>query len=323
VARLLLRRLAHGALIVWLVATATFFLLHVAPGDPVGTTLASPLTPPEVRTYWRHVYGLDRPLPEQYARYLSSLARGELGFSFPHQRPVRDLLADAIPNSLLLMGVSIVLAFTLGIGLGIVQAAAHGRPLDWGLGVGALFFYSMPDFWLALMMVLVFAYALRLFPVNGMMDAVLYPYLGLWGRLADRLRHLVLPATTLALLSAAAIARYQRAALLDVAREPFILAARAKGLSERRLMLHHSLRNALLPVITIFGLAFPALLGGTVFVEGIFSWPGMGLLTYEAISNRDYPLLVAVVIIASVLVVLGSLVADMLYALADPRVRAG
>lgn len=320
--RLLLRRLAHGAFIVWLVATATFFLLHVVPGDPIGATLSNPLTPPNVRTYWRHVYGLDRPLPEQYVRYVVSLSRGELGFSFPHRRPVRDVLADAIPNSLLLMGVSIMLAFAIGIALGIVQASARGRPLDWGLGLGSLFFYSMPDFWLALMMVLVFAYSMRLFPVNGMFDAVVYPYLGLWGRLGDRLRHLALPAITLALLSAATISRYQRAALLDVAQEPFILAARAKGLSERRLMLHHVLRNALLPVITLLGLALPALLGGTVFIEQVFSWPGMGLLTVEAIGNRDYPLLTAMIVIASVMVVLGSLIADGLYALADPRVRA-
>lgn len=319
--RLLLRRAAHGVLIVWLVATATFLLLHLAPGDPIAAALNNPLTPPSVRDHWRHVYGLDQPLPVQYVRWLGSIVRGDLGFSFPNHRPVAAVLADAIPNTLLLMSVALALAFGAGIVLGIIQARAQGRPLDWGIGLGALVFYSMPDFWLALMMLLVFAYGLRLFPLSGMFDPVMYAYLGVWGRLGDRLWHLVLPATTLALLGAAAVARFQRAAVLDVAREEFVLAARAKGLSERAIFWRHIARNALLPMITLFGLALPVLLGGSVFVERVFSWPGMGLVTVEAIGSRDYPLLTASVIVATVLVVAGNLIADALYAWADPRVR--
>jgi len=321
VLRLLLRRAAHGVLIVWLVATATFFLLHVAPGDPIAASLDSPLTPPAVRAHYRHIYGLDQPLSAQYGRWLVMMARGDFGFSFPHRRPVSAVIASALPNTLLLMGVALVLAFAAGIALGLIQARNRGRPLDWGLGLGSLFFYSMPDFWLALMLLFLFAFVWRIFPVTGMFDPVMYPYYGFWQRLGDRLWHLVLPACTLALLSAAAIARFQRAALLDVAGEDFVLTARAKGVSERRVLMHHVLRNALLPVITIFGLALPVLLGGSVFVEKVFSWPGMGLLTVEAIGTRDYPLLCAAVVITSVLVIAGSFIADALYAVVDPRVR--
>jgi peptide/nickel transport system permease protein len=173
------------------------------------------------------------------------------------------------------------------------------------------------------MMLLVFAYRLRLFPVTGMFDPVMFPVMGFWERVGDVLWHLVLPASTLALLAAAAVARFQRAALLDVARQDFVRVARAKGLSEGRVLRRHVLRNALLPVITLFGLALPALLGGAVFVEKVFSWPGMGTLTVDAIGARDYPLVTAAVIVGSALVTLGSLVADVLYALADPRVRLG
>jgi len=321
VLRLLFRRAVHGILIVWLVATATFFLLHVAPGDPIAASLDSPLTPPAVRAHYRHLYGLDQPLSVQYGRWLAMVAHGDFGFSFPHRRPVSAVIASALPNTLLLMGVALVLAFAAGIALGLIQARHRGRPLDWGLAIGSLFFYSMPDFWLALMLLFLFAFVWRLFPVTGMFDPVMYPYYDFWQRVGDRLWHLVLPASTLALLSAAAIARFQRAALLDVAGEDFVLTARAKGVSERRLLLHHVLRNALLPVITLFGLALPVLLGGSVFVEKIFSWPGMGLLTVEAIGTRDYPLLTAAVIISSVLVIGGSFIADALYAVVDPRVR--
>ena len=319
--RLLLRRAAHGILIVWLVATATFFLLHLAPGDPIAASLDSPLTPPAVRAHYRHVYGLDQPLSVQYGHWLVMMTHGDFGFSFPHRRPVSAVIASALPNTLLLMGVALVLAFAAGIALGLIQARHRGRPLDWGLGLGSLFFYSMPDFWLALMLLFLFAFVWRVFPVTGMFDPVMYPYYGFWQRIGDRVWHLVLPACTLALLSAAAIARFQRAALLDVAGEDFVLTARAKGVTERRVLMHHILRNALLPVITLFGLALPVLLGGSVFVEKVFSWPGMGLLTVEAIGTRDYPLLTAAVVIGSVLVIGGSFIADALYAVVDPRVR--
>ncbi|MBX6332684.1 MAG: ABC transporter permease [Gemmatimonadaceae bacterium] len=316
-----MRRLVEGGVIIWLVATATFFLLHLAPGDPITATLNRPGTPPEVRAHWREVYGLDRPLPEQYWRYLTSVARGELGFSIPHQRPVRMVLAEAVPNTLILMGAAIVATFAIGIVIGVIQARHRGDAIDVGLTVGSIFFYSLPDFWLALMMLLIFAYWLRLFPVTGMYDPVMAPYYGFWGKIADRLWHLVLPVTTLTLLTTGGVAHLQRGAILDAAHDDFVRTARAKGVSERGVVYRHILRNALRPIITLFGLSLPALLAGSVFVEKIFSWPGMGMVTVDAIGTRDYPLLTAAVIVASALVVIGNLIADALGALADPRLR--
>jgi peptide/nickel transport system permease protein len=183
-------------------------------------------------------------------------------------------------------------------------------------------FYSLPDFWFATIMLAAFASWLHWFPVGGVVNPVTHEYLSAWGALIDRLRHLVLPATTLTLLMAAAVARYQRSAMLDVLPSEFIQVARAKGVSERRVVWHHALRSALTPVITLTGLLLPALVGGSVFVETIFTWPGMGLLTTDAISNRDYDLLAAAVLVGAVLVAAGNLLADLLHGIVDPRLPA-
>lgn len=320
---LIARRLLQAGVIVFLVATFTFFLIHLAPGDPFSAAMESGYLTPATRAQLRASFGLDRPLPEQYGLYLRNVARGELGYSFSMRRPVAEALSIAIPNTLLLMGVALAASFALGIALGVVQARKSGSLLDRGASTISLFFYSMPDFWLALMAILVFAYWIPVFPTTGMYDPVLHDYFTTWQKLGDRAAHLVLPAATLTLLTAAAIARHQRSAVLEVVGQDYVRTARAKGAGEHRVMWRHVLRNALLPVITIFGLAFPALLGGAVFVEKIFAWPGMGYLTVNAIASRDYPLVTASIIIASVLVALGNLLADILYAAADPRLRAG
>ncbi len=319
--RYLARRLVQGVGIVFLVATLTFFLIHLAPGDPFSSTLESPLVTEAVRERWRAAYGLDRPVIEQYWLYLRNVARGDFGYSYSLHQPVSSVLAVAVPRTLLLMAVALVASFAAGMALGILQAIRRGSALDHTLTGVSLFFYSMPDFWLAVMMMLVFAYWIPVFPTSGIVDPVLHDYLGFWGRVGDVAAHLVLPAATLTLLSAAGIARYQRAAILDVAHQDFVRVARAKGIGERRVVLRHVLRNALLPVITLVGLAFPALLGGAVFVETVFAWPGMGFLAVNAIATRDYPLVVAAVIIGSVMVTAGNLLADLLYAVVDPRLR--
>jgi peptide/nickel transport system permease protein len=316
------RRLVQAGVIVVLVASITFFLIHAAPGDPFATTLDNPLATEALRERLRAQFGLDRPLAEQYVRYLSSVARGELGYSFSLRRPVGEAVATFLPNTLLLMAVSLAGSFTLGVAVGVLQAVRHGRATDRALSVVSLVFYSMPEFWFALMAILLFAYELRLFPVGGMVDPVLHQYLGFWARVGDRLMHLVLPATTLALLSAAAIARYQRSAMLDVIHLDFVRTARAKGLRLRAVVLRHALRNALLPTITLLGLAFPALLGGAVFIEKIFSWPGMGQMAVNAVATRDYPLVTASVILGAVMVAAGNILADLLSAAIDPRLRA-
>jgi len=321
VGRYVVGRLAQAGVTVAFVATVTFALIHLAPGDPFTAALNDPAISADIRAHWRAVYGLDRPLYEQYGRYLASVARGDLGWSVSLHEPVSHALGRALPNTLLLMGTALLLSFAAGVALGVVQAARPGSWADRVLGGTSLFFYALPEFWLALMMMLVFAYRLALFPVGGMADALMYEYYTPWQKVLDRLHHLVLPAATLALLLTAGVARYQRAALLDVGGEDFVRTARAKGLSERRILLRHSLRNALLPVITLFGVTVPALVGGAVFVEKVFAWPGMGLLAVSAIMTRDYWLVTACVVVVSAMVALGSLAADLLYAAADPRLR--
>lgn len=317
----LARRIAQGLVVIGLVATIVFLLIHAAPGDPFSASMDNPSISDAVRASWRRAYGLDRPLSEQYARYVASVFRGDLGFSFSLQRPVVSALGDALPNTLLLMAAGLIGGFAAGVGAAVTQVRRPGGAADRILGGLSLTFFSVPDFWLALIILVAFAYWIPIFPIGGAADPVMYDMLGTGARLLDRLEHLVLPALTLTLLYFPLIARHQRAALLDAIPSDYVTTARAKGVPESAVINRHVLRNALLPVITLLGVAFPALLTGAVFVEKVFSWPGMGLLIVNAIQSRDYPLLVASVILASVFVVIGSIVADVLYRWLDPRMR--
>lgn len=320
--RYIARRLGQAVVIVAVVAAITFSLIHLAPGDPFSAVMDNPNVSEKVRATLRAQYGLDRPLPEQFVRYVSALARGQLGWSFSHDRPVRDVLASVLPNTLLLMSVALAGSFTLGIIIALIQVARRGSAVDHTLSGITLFFFSMPDFWLGILSLLAFTYWLPIFPVGGAVDPVMYEFLGFGGRIVDRLRHLALPALTLMAVASATVARFQRAALLDVLPADYIRTARLKGLTESQVLRRHALRNALLPVITLIGLSFPALLTGAFFIEKIFAWPGMGYAVVNAIAARDYPLVVGGVIIGSIMVTLGSLLADLLYAWADPRLRA-
>jgi len=321
VIRYIARRLGQAVVIVAIVAAITFALIHLAPGDPFSAVLDNPNVSETVRETLRAQYGLDRPLPEQFVRYVGALARGEMGWSFSHDRPVREVLASALPNTVLLMGVALVASFALGILVALLQVARRGSLIDHSLSGITLLFFSMPDFWLAILSLLALTYWLPIFPVGGAVDPVMHEYLSLGGRIVDRLKHLALPALTLTLLASASVARYQRAALLDVLPADYIRTARLKGLTEKEILRRHALRNALLPIITLIGLSFPALLTGAFFIERIFAWPGMGYAVVNAIGTRDYPLVVGGVIIGSIMVTLGSLLADLLYAWADPRLR--
>jgi peptide/nickel transport system permease protein len=319
--RLIAGRLLQGLAVLWVVATLTFALLHLAPGDPYSYQ-GDRRVAPEVVAHWRHVFCLDRPLPAQYGCYLASLARGDLGFSISQSRPVRDILVDYVPRTLELMSFGLLLSFAVGIALGVLEARRRGTFADWGSRGITLFFYSMPDFWLALMLALVFAYWLPIFPISGIENVIAAPTYGFWQRALDHLRHLVLPVTALVLMTCAGVARFQRAAMLDAIRLEYVVTARAKGVSENVIARHHVLRNALLPIITLAGLMLPMLLGGAVLVELVFSWPGMGFITATAVGSRDYALVTSSVLVTSALVVVGTIAADLLYALADPRVRA-
>lgn len=321
--RYLAGRLLQAVGVVLAITTLTFVLVHLAPGDPLALSLDRPGVTQAVRDQWRAAYGLDRPLGEQYLRWIANAARGDLGFSYSRHQPVRTVLAEALPRTALLAGLSLVLSFLLGVVTGVVQVERLGGRRDRWLGRMLLALYSVPDFWLALLALLLFAYRVPLLPSGGLVDPVLHDYLSPAGRALDRLRHLALPVATLTLLSAAVIARYQRAALVEVLPSDWMRSALAKGLSWRSAVRRHALRNALLPTITLAGLSLPALAGGAVFVEKVFSWPGMGLLTVNGIAARDYPLVTAGVLAISVAVVLGALVADVVIAVADPRIRLG
>jgi peptide/nickel transport system permease protein len=323
VRRYLAGRLLQAVGVVFLVTTLTFVLVHLAPGDPIAVAFERPGIPEAVRQQWRESFGLDRPIGEQYARWIANATRGELGYSFSHRQPVRDVLLDALPRSVVLSGLAIVFSFGIGIILGLIQAERVGGRRDRWLGRVLLLLYSVPDFWLGLVMLLLFAYRLPLLPAGGIVDPVMHDYLSAWGRTLDRLAHLALPVATLTLVTVPLIARYQRAALLNALPSDWMRTALAKGLSWRGAVRRHALRNALLPTITLAGLALPSVAAGTVFVEKVFSWPGMGLVTVNAIAARDYPLLTAGVMAISVLVVVGALLADLAVAAVDPRIRVG
>ena len=317
--RLVAVRLLHAIVVLLLVATVAFFLIHLAPGDPIGGEDAR--MSEEVRQRLRAQFGYDRPIAEQYVRYLGNVFRGELGFSHSLQAPVREVLAAVLPRTLLLMGIALVLGFALGIWLGLFEVRRWRSRAARAANASSLFLYSLPDFWLALMLLLAFAYWLPILPAGGMVDTVLHDYMSPTRALWDRVRHLILPVTALTLLIAPMVARFQRAALLDVLPSDFVRTARAKGVDDRSVVGRHAWRNALLPMITLAGMAFPALVGGAVFVERVFSWPGMGHTAINAIAMRDYPLVMAAVLVGAVMVAIGTLIADIAYGIADPRVR--
>jgi len=317
----LLRRLVASVAIIFAVVTFVFILIHLAPGRPCAHIGGGEYVDQIECNRLSAQFGLDKPIPEQYWLYLIALAHGNLGYSFSLHRPVRDAIADTIPFTLQLAGAALALDFLLGLALGIYQAVRVNRLPDIVIGNVTLFIYSLPTFWLALLLLLIFGEKLRWFPVGGPNNPVLCPLVDSLYCVADRLWHLVLPAATLGMVGAAGTARFQRAAMLEVATQDFVRTARAKGVPERRVVLQHQLRNALLSFITRFGLAFPFLLTGAVLIETIYAWPGMGRLAFDAILSRDYPLVTATALTASVVVVAGNLLADILLGIADPRLR--
>ena len=312
------RRAVSGFGVVLGVVTLMFALLRLAPGDPA-LLLVGPAASAEQVAVQRHALGLDRPLPAQYATWLGRFARGDWGTSIATGRPVRTMLARAWPATVRLVGISLVLSYLIGIGVGVVQATRGGR-LDTALSVATVTLFALPGYWLGLMLVMLFTYRLRWLPAFGAagFDADFLPPAA---RLADRLRHLALPLATLTLVGVGGTARFVRGAMLDVAGAPFVAVARAKGLSERRVTFHHVLRNALIPVLTLLGLSLPTLFSGAVFIEAIFAWPGVGRVLVEAVQARDYPVVMAATAVSAVLVVLGNLLSELLVHLADPRVR--
>ncbi len=320
--RHVLKRLLFAIPLLFGIATATFFMMQLAPGDPLDMYLEPQRqrqVDPEVIELLRIKYGLDQPIHVQYVRWLGNVVRGDFGESFRHRRPVRDLLAEAVPYTLQLTVLAVLLDAFIGITLGIISAVKQYSLWDKAVTLGSLIIYAIPGFWLALMLVLVFSVNLGWFPTSQTrsMD---YEFLSFWGKVGDRLWHLILPVFVLGIASAAGTARYMRNKLLEVLSEDYVIAARARGFSEHYVILKHALRNALIPIITIYGMSLPFLLGGATIIETIFAWPGMGRLAVGGVSGRDYPVIMATMLIAAVLTVMGNLLADITYAWVDPRV---
>ena len=300
-------------------ATVTFFIIHLAPGDPMAL-YRNPEISPEVMEMMRKNLGLDQPLHIQYFKWLTSMARGNFGISFTAHRPVLDILKEAIPNTLQLTFLALLLDLIVGVVIGVISAIRQYTATDHSITVSALFIYSMPSFWLGLMLILLFSLVLGWLPASQMqsINADLY---GFWHQLWDRITHLIMPVFVLGIATAAGTARFMRGSLLEVIRQDYIRTARAKGLSERVVVFKHGLRNALIPIVTLTGLYLPFLLGGSVITETIFAWPGMGRVAVGAIFARDYPVVLAVNLIAAVMVVMGNLLADITYSVLDPRIR--
>lgn len=318
--RFVLRRLAASLLLLYLVLTATFFLLHLAPGSPAALMTEDRRIPAEQRANLRRIYGLDRPLPVQYARWLAAAARGDWGTSFAYQRPVAAVVLEAVPATLLLAAAALLVEQATGLVFGIAAARRPGSAADHAIRVVSLLLYSQPGFWLGLMAILLFSLAWPVLPA-GHMYSVGAEEMGPGARFLDLLRHLILPAVVLGLAEAGSVVRYVRASLLDVLGQEYIRAARAKGISERRVVWAHALRNALPPLIQVMAISLISLVSGALIMEVVFSWPGIGRLTFEAILSRDYPLVLATTAFSAVIVVTANLMADVLHALADPRVR--
>lgn len=316
-----LGRLAKMAGVVIAVAIFNFFLVHAAPGDPALVIAGqSGATDPDYMAKIRADYGLDKPIAAQLASYLGRVVTADLGFSYRQQRPVSEVIGERVGPTLLLTGTAFVISLAGGVLLGGLAGVRAGRLSDTLITILSLLVYATPVFWLGLMLVLLFAVQLGWLPPFG------YQTVGAtltgWELWLDRASYLVLPAATLGLLYLAIYARLMRASIIEVSHQDFVKTARAKGAGEGRVLWHHMLRNALLPVVTMAGMQGAALVGGSVVIETVFAWPGLGRLTYDAVLQRDYQLLLGIFLVLSIVVVVFNLLIDLLYRVVDPRIRA-
>ncbi len=301
----LINRLALSVIVVFGVSILVFSMLHLVPGDPAVVMLSESASGQDVEQL-RHDLGLDQPLWVQYTLYIGHVVHGDLGRSIRLQQPVAQLIAGRLPNTLELAITSLTLATILGVAVGAMSAVRRGRVSDHAVMAAALLGVSLPSFWLGLLLILFFGLRLGVLPIAGNQDG---------------LTSLVLPAVTLAAVPTATIARLTRSGLLDVLGEDYIRTARAKGLRELAVIVNHALRNSMIPVITVVGVQFGVLLGGAVIVETVFAWPGVGRLLIDAVSARDFPLVQGIMLFISISFVLVNLLADVVYAYVDPRIR--
>jgi len=320
--RYVFRRLLQAIPVVLGVVVLNFLLLQLAPGD-AATVLAGEAggAPAEYVEALRQRFGLDKPVPVQLALYVKNILALDLGYSFRNQSPVLPLILARLSATLLLMGTTLVLSLGIGVLLGLMAAVWVRSWKDHLISVAAIIAYAMPLFWIGLMLILLFAIKLDWLPTSGMEDAAAF-YEG-WERIVDIARHLILPAITLSLFYMAFYTRLMRATMLEQRGLDYVTTARAKGLTERQITLRHVVRNALMPVVTVAGVQVGGLLGGSVVVESVFAWPGLGQLAFQALFARDLNLLLGIFFISSCLVVAINIVVDVVYVLLDPRVRVG
>jgi peptide/nickel transport system permease protein len=334
-ARFLIRRVATALLLALGITLVTFLLTNLVPGDPATANLGQrALGDPAIVAQWRAEHGLDKPLPAQYGLYLQGLTQGDLGMSQQSHRPVRDDLAEFVPATIELAGTAIVISLLLGVSFGVIAALRRDRFADQFLRVTSLIGISVPTFWLALVAFYIFFYRLQITPGSGRIDPGMTPppqvtglytvdsaLAGQWDVFASAAGHLATPALVLALYTIGLLTRFTRSAVLEVLGQDYVRAARAKGLPYRVVLLRYVLRSALVPIITVAGLAFGSLLSGTVLVEAIFAWPGIGQYAYKSATTLDLPAVMGVGLVVGAVYVFINLIVDVLYGVIDPRVR--
>jgi peptide/nickel transport system permease protein len=313
-AQFLFGRALQSLLLLWLVSMIGFAVLHLAPGGPLSQFALVPGMTQERLAQIAHDMGLDRSLPVQYWEWASRLLTGDWGRSYRDQSPVLDVISSHLFATLELMATAILIAVLLGVWIGVMGAVRRYSFADMLATVGAMVALSIPTFWFGLVVIYVFSVRLQWLPAGNM-------YTVGDGSLLDFLHHLIAPALVLALVEVAIWSRYMRASMIDVINQDYIRTARAKGLPEKRVLIRHALRNALLPMITLAGLELPTLLGGALVTETVFTWPGMGRLFLDSLGYRDYPVVMGILMFSAVLVLVGNLLADILCAVADPRIR--
>ena len=307
------RRLLQGVLVLFIVSLVTFLLIHAAPGGPA--LLTNPeLSRTEV-TQIKQNLGLSDPLPIQYLRWIRNVSQGNFGTSYSTLTPVSSLIRDRLPNTVLLGGLALLLSVAIAIPLGVVSAVRHNSAIDQVLTGFTFLGVSVPVFWLAIILVIIFSVELHVLPSGNMFTV------GESFSLVDRIKHLVLPVVTLLVLNLATLTRYTRSAMIEVLGQDYIRTARAKGLTSRAVIYRHALRNALIPVVTIIGVFLPNAVAGAAITETVFAWPGMGLLAVNAADTRDYPVVLGATLTVAVIVVLSNLLTDLLYGVLDPRIR--
>jgi len=315
----LLSRIGWGLLIILCILVLNFLIVHMVPGDPLHALLGDFPVPPEYAEQIRVEFGLDKPIATQLGLYLLNLVQGNLGFSFANRMPVLDLIVARLGPTLLLMLPALFFAAVLGIVMGVTSAPRAGSLQDSALTALSLFGYSVPIFWLGQMLVIVFAIHLGWLPAQGMKN-MRDEYEG-WDAVLSLMRHLVLPGFSVMIFYIAIVSRVARASVAEALHHDYVLTAKAKGLSARAILWRHVLPNAMIPVVTVIGYNFGHSLTGAILVETVFAWPGIGSLFITSITNRDYPVLQGIFLLAAVSVVVINIATDLLYALLDPRVR--